>query len=315
MTTKTSASALWEDYNRSLDALYVKYRTLKEISDKTYDRAISSLSPVYEEAKKEAQVQNRIAKANLERKIAESGLGSSGEALKRSLLQDAALQQNLTDISLQKASETAKLKEEKQAAAQKLNTEQEEAVAKYTYQMNEAYREEARHEEELRLAAEKLRLQEEADAFDRAMREEELALKKEQQAFEQRTQQALTDAKVASLSASGNKTPSQNKDGQNSTENTPSSPSVPDTKYILGIAGSNITGGGNDGNDFSPESITAKALVENVVSRYTTTDAKGQKRYDKDTIGASIRSVLNNASLDRAWRYEVYLYAKTLGFV
>ncbi|MBR6529804.1 MAG: hypothetical protein IKT43_00105, partial [Clostridia bacterium] len=132
MTTKETASALWQNLNQGLDALYQKYKNLKASSKTDYEAKIAAVDPQYDTLKNQAASQNKIAKANTDRRMAESGLAASGEALRRSLLQDAALQQNLTSLDLSARAEKSALRQDYDKALLELEAKEQDEVSKYT---------------------------------------------------------------------------------------------------------------------------------------------------------------------------------------
>ncbi len=316
MATKDTAGAIWEKLDLSLDALYQKYKAQKEATSKAYETEISALSPTYAALKTEAAAQNRIAKANFSRKVAESGLGSSGEALKRSLLQDSALQQNLTDLSLAEEAKKDTLKAEAREAELKLSAKESEEIADYTYNLSKLYLEEADREAKREMALKEWEQKEAQNALEQELRERELALKTEQQAFEQRIKEALTAAQIESYKASAARdNAAAEKDRKETEKGSAGIVFTPqEDGNILGVGGTNLLGG-NDGTNFIPESVSAKALVDSIVKDCEITDRNGNVSHDKKTVASRVRTVIATASLSPDYRYEVYLYAASLGYL
>ena len=316
MATKDTAGAIWEKLELSLDAIYQKYQAQKKALQQTYQSEIASLSPTYAALKTEAAAQNRIAKSNFARKAAESGLGSSGEALRRSLLQDAALQQNLTTLSLAQEGKKSELEAEARTAEQNLSAKENEEIADYTYQLSKLYFDEVDRESKREMAQKEWEQKEAQNAAENELKQQELNLKKEQQAFEQRIKEALTAAQIESYKASAARDNAAAEKDRKETEKTSSGTVfVPqENSNILGVGGTNLTGG-NDGTNFVPESLSAKALVDSITKEYEIVDRNGNVSHDKKAIANRVRTIVANVSLSADYRYEVYLYAVSLGYL
>lgn len=301
-TTKDYASTLWTNLSQGLDALYEKYKTLRQSSEQEYDNRLVEIAPQYQSMRNAASTQSRIAQANTDERLAARGLSTSGEGLKRDLLEKAALQENLTAIDLAEANEIRSVEAEKAKASSSLAAKESEEISKYIYQMNEAYFDQLNADREQALAEEKLRITEEQNAFERSMQEAQLALKREQQAFEQTIEKALADAKIASSSSSS-------KSSSSSSQSTSSGGS------ILGVGGSYLLNSQMSTQSHTPESYDARELVNDIAKECLTTDDGGEKVYDQAKLKRSLSSVINNTSLSTAYRYEVSVYAKAMGYL
>lgn len=309
MANKETAGAIWEKLELSLDALYQQYKAKKEESRTKYETEIAALAPVYGALKTEAAAQNRIAKSNFEKKVAESGLSSSGEALRRSTLQDAALQQNLTALSLAEEEKKAALSAEARREEAALSAEESKAISDYTFRLSEAYLEEADREAKRALAEKEFLHEQEQDRLAQENKERELALKAEQQAFEQRIKEALNAAQIKSYEASAARdlAAAEKSKSETKTEKSPSG-------TLIGNGNSNIKGG-DDKTEFVPSSLTPKALVEQLASEYTVVDKNGQASHDYAKLRKSLRDIIANTMISAEYRYEVYLYAEGLGYL
>lgn len=297
MATKEYATTLWKNLSQGLDTLYQKYKTLREASKLESEAKQEALKPRYDALRSSAATQSRIAKQNTALSLAEKGLGASGEAIRRDALQNAALQQNLTDIDLTQAQEKRELENEKLQADAALSADESEAVAKYIYQMNDAYFTQIDRDRDQALAEEDLKLEKEKAKTEKELREKELQLKVDQLAFEKEKARAS-----AAKSSSG------------SGSNTSAAGSSASSGGVLGVGGSNFLGNYSP-DAFSPDSVSPKQFVSDVIDRYTQTDHRGTKVYDTQKIGASLRLLLGNDAVSKDYRYEVYLYAHALGYL
>lgn len=295
---KELATTLWENLNEGLDSLYQKYRSLKETESSSYRDRISALDGQYQALKNSAAAQSRVAQANLDLSLAEKGLGASGESVRRGALTGAALQENLTQIDLKKQQSKNELESEKSAALSKLDAEESEAVSDYVYRMNESYFDQLNRDREMALNEEKLRITKEQNAFERDYKERELELKREQEAFSQKIESALNEAKVAYYNAKSTSTKSSSASASSST--------------ALGVGGSKLESIAS--GSVYPESYNARQIVSDILSNNSDTDFSGNQYYDTEKINKAIRDLMNDTTLDKQYRYEIYLYAKALGF-
>ncbi len=307
MAEKDYASRLWENLNDGLDTLYQKYKSVRKANAIQKSEELAALPAEFREMRDTAAAEQRIAKANTDRRMAEKGLGASGEAVRRDLLQNAALQQNLSAIDRQEQSEKSALETSYREAEAKLDAEEADDIANYVYKMNEAYFNQLEKDRQDALEQEKLRLQKEQNELENKRKEEELALKKAAQEHDQKIDLILAEAKLASSSSSSSSSASSSasKTKKNSTS---------DGGTILGVGGSKLIGVGED-ESFSPDSISPKAMVQDLVEKHTYKSRNGTAYCDEETLASAIRSVLSNYSLTKEYRYEVYLYAHTLGYL
>lgn len=305
MATKETASSLWNNLNRGLDSLYQKYKTLRTSTEEKYEAKKESLAPEYTALRNSAAVQNRIQQANTDRRMVQKGLGTSGEAVRRELLQGVALQQNLTDIDLQESEQKAKLDAEKLEKVAALSAEEEGEVAQYIYKMNDAYYTQLERDRKGALEQEQWEAKKKQTAFENKLKEEELALEKQKQADAAEIDRILAEAKLAAAQKSASSS-SGSKNNKNSEDE-----SSVGGAAVLGVGGSLLLGG----NNFKPSSVNAKTLVQDIISQNSYTDAYGTKGENRKQIENDIHEIVKNQSLNKDYRYEVYLYAHTLGYV
>ncbi|MBQ2253205.1 MAG: hypothetical protein II328_04390 [Clostridia bacterium] len=311
MATKETASTLWKNLNRGLDSLYQKYKTLRSSTEASYEAQKEALEPEYTALRNSAAVQSRIKQANTDRRMVQKGLGTSGEAVRRELLQGVALQQNLTDIDLQESEHKAALDAEKLKQTSSLSAEEEGEVAQYIYRMNEAYYEQLDRDRKAALEQEKWKAEQKQTAFKNQLEEQKLELERQKQKDQAEIDRILAEAKLAAAKKTSSSGSSSSSSGSKTNQKENTDQKKTSVGAVLGVGGSLLLGEKN----YTPSSVNAKALVKDIISQNSYTDAYGTHGENRKQIEADLRKVLGNTSLDQSYRYEVYFYAQTLGYL
>lgn len=280
-----SAKQILDDLSRGLDDLYEVYRKRKEATAASYAQAKNALDPEYQILKDRASVQSKIAQANTDRRMVEKGLEVSGEAIRSEGLNQSALQQNLTNIDLERQAKKTALDTEQRQKEADLAAEEQAEISKYVYQMNQTYYDRLDAENQLQLKKDELALKKEAELFDQKIKEEELALKKRQQAFEEEAKRALSEEKKKEATAANS------------------------------AVGGTLTSGLTPITGTEPKSFDAKELADEIFKRHLSKNAYGQSVYDADAIRKELNFILKDNSLSADFRKELSLYARSRGFL
>lgn len=304
ITTKSYATQLWENLSGGLQDLYEKYKLLTADSDRAYELRISALKPQYETLKNNASVKAQIEKANTQKKLTERGIAISGESMQHELSAGAALQNNLAQLDRERQREESSLSSEKQGAAAKIAAQQADKTSQYIYDMNKAYYNQLNADESRALEAERLRLQEIRDAFDRDMQQKEWELKQQQQAFEQEIERAYLAIKQKSAATAARASGSSG--SASSSKNTTTA--ATNTRFGIGALGAGASSG-------VVPSANAQMMVNNIINQYTSPVYGGGSYIDVAKVKTAIRNFLKNAALSESYRFEISLYASSLGYL
>ncbi len=257
--------------------IYARYESLIRASDAGYDGKIAELENDYQRAAGQVSAQAKIDRKNTLEKMADAGYLNSGETVQATIAANANRAAALSALSVQKAKDKKAYLQEKDKARASLSLQGEKEVTNLKKEVTDAVREQENLDREFEA-------QERQRAYEQALKEENLKLEKE-----------LSAARIAQMAA-------QTRQAEQET--------------ALAAAAQVQKEAESKKNKGIQPKKTPYEYVDDIIEQNTTYNKKKKyKVIDRKAILLAISAIVKDTKISYDYRYEMYLYGKSLGYV
>jgi hypothetical protein len=278
------------------EKIYARYESLIQASNSGYDAAMRDLETEHAREANAVSARAKVDLKNTLEKMAESGYIHSGETVQATIAANSDRARALSDLAMQKAKDKRGYESQKAQKAAELGLAAQKEIAQYQDQMQTELREQENFERE-QLATEKQR------NFENEIAREKLDLEKQGLEVQKEGQKAQIEIEKAQI---------ENQKIQREIER--AEKEREQAQKASEQAQKAIAQKQKD-EKIKPEKSPYE-YVDEIVKKYTTYNKKkGYKEIDRKAILVAIANIVTDQSLNYQYRYEMYLYGKSLGYI
>lgn len=302
MTIKELTQSVLKRLEEGTAEIYARYQALSAAADRAYETKSADLDQDYRKAANAASAQAKIGLNNTLEKMADSGYVKAGETVQATIAANSDRQNALGYLAAER------LKGKSSLAVSKANEEAERSISQ------------SREMSQLKAEAEQQILDLEKEERERIAKEEEAELarqekaRQEEIARQEKEWERQEKARQEELARQEKELERQAAEKQQEFENRLALEKLYLEKAKL--ASSSQTSKETKEDGFEP-SKSAYTYLQEIVKNYTKTrtyDGKKQTYVDKNAVISAIGSIVKDENISRSYRYELYLYAKSLGY-
>ncbi len=300
MATKNNTAQILKQMEEGTEEIFSRYEKLIRATEASYNSKIRALDKKYQKEASFASARADVDLKNMLERMADSGYTRAGETVQAQAYANAQRSAAMSALSLQHGEQVASFEAEKAKTSASLLAEAEKEIGEYKTGLYRAQLEQANLDREY-----EAQLQRDQRAQENWAKEYEAQLQRDQ-----RAQENWAKEYEAQLQRDQREQENWVKEYEAARKQESYENHLAEEKLKLESSEKN---GGSSG--IEPE-MTAYDYLNEIVKKHTTYNNKERyKVVDRKGILQSISRIVKDTNISYRYRYELYLYGKTLGYI
>ncbi len=317
MAIKDLTSTLLKRLEEGTAQIYSKYQTLIQSSGQSFDRKIKELDTDYDNAANQASARAKIDLKNTLEKMADSGYVRSGETVHATIASNASRAGALSDLAVQKAKDKNALVSQKEEVEAKYSSAAQSEANQFQTKMMEAIRDQENQDRSYQAKQEEFAWEKEQTEKENALAQEKLAFEKEQaqkaSALDQ--ERFLWEKEQAERAALLQQEAIAREKEQQAFENKIASEKLELERIKAAAQAAADSAEKKENQGITPDKSPYEYVKEIVKENTRYYPKKGYSVEDRKAILQTISAIIQDTHLSLQYRYEMYLYGKSLGYI